>query len=150
MRRYPGAKWDKSPLNMRVYEAEFGTLGGKPFGALIGDYYFDHGTADVALLRDISKVAAAAACAVPVGGGAGAVGHGQLDQLATPPDLSEIFDTPDYAAWNGCAVRELALCGAGGAARAGARTLWPEFQFGRRGIQLGKRPTGTRAGNTPG
>ena len=30
MRRYPGAKWDKSPLNMRVYEAEFGTLGGKP------------------------------------------------------------------------------------------------------------------------
>ena len=60
MRRYPGAKWDKSPLNMRVYEAEFGTLGGKPFGALIGDYYFDHGTADVALLRDISKVAAAA------------------------------------------------------------------------------------------
>lgn len=60
MRRYPGAKWDKSPLNKIVYEAEFGTLGGKPFGALIGDYYFDHSTADVALLRDMGKVAAAA------------------------------------------------------------------------------------------
>src|SRR5690606_26345316 len=59
-RRYPGAKWDKSPLNRVIYEAEFGTLGGKPFGALIGDYYFDHSTADVSLLREMGKIAAAA------------------------------------------------------------------------------------------
>lgn len=60
MRRYPGAKWDKSPLHMKIYEQEFGTLGGKPFGALVGDYYFDQSTADVGLLRSIGKVAAAA------------------------------------------------------------------------------------------
>ena len=42
MRRFPGAKWDKSPLHLKIYEQEFGTLGGTPFGALVGDYYFDH------------------------------------------------------------------------------------------------------------
>lgn len=101
MRRYPGAKWDKSPLNMRVYEAEFGTLGGKPFGALIGDYYFDHGTADVALLRDISKVAAAAHAPFVSAAAPELLGMDNWTELGTPPDLSEIFDTPDYAAWNG-------------------------------------------------
>ena len=100
-RRYPGAKWDKSPLNMRIYEAEFGTLGGKPFGALIGDYYFDHSTADVGLLRDISKIAAAAHAPFISAAAPELLGMDSWTELGTPPDLSEIFDTPDYAAWNG-------------------------------------------------
>lgn len=101
MRRYPGAKWDKSPLNKIVYEAEFGTLGGKPFGALIGDYYFDHGTADVSLLRDIGKVAAAAHAPFVSAAAPELLGMDSWTELSTPPDLSEIFDTPDYAAWKG-------------------------------------------------
>lgn len=101
MRRYPGAKWDKSPLNLRVYEQEFGTLGGKPFGALIGDFYFDHGTADVALLRDIGKVAAAAHAPFISAAAPELLGMDSWNEMSVPPDLSEIFDTPDYAAWNG-------------------------------------------------
>ena len=101
MRRYPGAKWDKSPLNKVIYEAEFGTLGGKPFGALIGDYYFDHSPADVALLRDIGKVAAAAHAPFISSAAPELLGMDSWNELGTPPDLSEIFDTPDYAAWNG-------------------------------------------------
>ncbi|GLK65511.1 type VI secretion system contractile sheath large subunit [Paracoccus kondratievae] len=99
-RRYPGAKWDKSPLNLRIYEAEFGTLGGKPFGALIGDYYFDHSTADVALLRDISKIAAVAHAPFISAASPELLGMDSWTEIGTPPDLSEIFDTPDYAAWN--------------------------------------------------
>lgn len=101
MRAYPGAKWDRSPLHQRVYEAEFGTLGGKPFGALIGDYYFDHSSGDVALLRDISKVAAAAHAPFVSAAAPTLLGMDNWTEIATPPDLSEIFDTPDYAAWNG-------------------------------------------------
>ncbi len=101
MRRYPGAKWDKSPLNKIVYEAEFGTLGGKPFGTLIGDYYFDHSTADVALLRDLGKVAAAAHAPFISSAAPELLGMDSWNELSVPPDLSEIFDTPDYAAWNG-------------------------------------------------
>lgn len=101
MRRYPGAKWDKSPLNKIVYEAEFGTLGGKPFGTLIGDYYFDHSPADVALLRDLGKVAAAAHAPFISSAAPELLGMDSWNELSVPPDLSEIFDTPDYAAWNG-------------------------------------------------
>ncbi|MFV0294365.1 MAG: type VI secretion system contractile sheath large subunit [Paracoccus sp. (in: a-proteobacteria)] len=101
MRRYPGAKWDKSPLNQRVYESEFGTLGGKPFGALIGDYYFDHSSADVALLRDMGKVAAAAHAPFLSAAAPELLGMDSWTEMSAPPDLSEIFDTPDYAAWNG-------------------------------------------------
>ena len=35
---YPGARWDQSPLFKAVYESEFGTLGGEPYGALVADY----------------------------------------------------------------------------------------------------------------
>ena len=57
---YPGARWDQSPIFKKLYEAEYGQLGGDPYGCLVGDYYFDHSPTDVQLLRDISKVSAAA------------------------------------------------------------------------------------------
>ncbi len=101
MRRFPGAKWDKSPLHQKIYEQEFGTLGGKPFGALIGDYYFDQATSDVALLRDLGKIAAAAHAPFIAAAGPNLLGLDSWNEIGTPPDLSEIFDTPDYAAWNG-------------------------------------------------
>ena len=100
LRRFPGAKWDKSPLFQKIYEKEFGTLGGKPFGALVGDYYFSHGTADVALLRDIGKIAAAAHAPFISAASPELLGMDSWTEIGTPPDLSEIFDTPDYAAWN--------------------------------------------------
>ena len=34
------AEFDQSALFKKVYEEEFGTFGGAPFGALIGDYEF--------------------------------------------------------------------------------------------------------------
>ncbi|WP_342165051.1 type VI secretion system contractile sheath large subunit [Methylobacterium sp. SD21] len=99
LRQYPGARWDQSPLFKQVYEAEFGQLGGEPFGCLIGDYYFNHQPTDVSLLRDLSKVAAAAhapffAAADPV-----LLGMDSYTELANPRDIGKIFDTPDYAAW---------------------------------------------------
>ena len=56
----PDARWDQSPLFKKVYEAEFGQLGGEPYGCLIADYYFSHLPTDVQLLRDLSKIAGAA------------------------------------------------------------------------------------------
>ncbi|MEM8850075.1 MAG: type VI secretion system contractile sheath large subunit [Pseudomonadota bacterium] len=99
-RAYPGARWDQSPLHQRIYEAEFGTLGGKPFGALIGDYYFGFGAGDVNLLRDISKIAAAAHAPFVSGASPELLGMDGWNELGTPPDLSEVFETPDYAKWN--------------------------------------------------
>ncbi|MEO1473611.1 MAG: type VI secretion system contractile sheath large subunit, partial [Pseudomonadota bacterium] len=60
MKRYPGAKWDRSPLYRQIYERKIGTLGGDPMGAMVGDFYFDHSPADVAFLTSMSKISEAA------------------------------------------------------------------------------------------
>ena len=100
MRRYPGAKWDKSPLHDRVYEQNLGTLGGKPFGALIGDYYFDQSSADVNLLTSISKIAESSLAPFISAAAPTLLGLDSWSEVGTPPDLSEIFETPEYAQWN--------------------------------------------------
>jgi type VI secretion system protein ImpC len=60
LRKYKGAAWDTSPLFKKIYESEFGVLGGEPYGCLVGDYYFDHSATDSETLREMSKIAAAA------------------------------------------------------------------------------------------
>src|SRR5437879_2462168 len=57
LRQFPNAAWDQSALFKKVYEEEFGQLGGQPYGCLIGDYYFSQLPTDVQLLRDLSKLA---------------------------------------------------------------------------------------------
>src|ERR1700722_1618341 len=60
LKKFRGTAWDQSPLFKRIYEEEYGQLGGEPFGLLVGDYYFDHGPQDVQLLGDIAQIASAA------------------------------------------------------------------------------------------
>nr|WP_245516512.1 MULTISPECIES: type VI secretion system contractile sheath large subunit [Methylobacterium] len=99
LRQYPGARWDQSPLFKQVYEAEFGQLGGEPFGCLIGDYYFSHQPTDVALMRDLSKVASAAHAPFFAAADPTLLGMDSYTELSNPRDIGKIFDTPDYAAW---------------------------------------------------
>src|SRR5439155_11708371 len=44
------AEFDQSGLYKKVYEEEYGQLGGEPYGLLIGDYEFGRGPEDVNLL----------------------------------------------------------------------------------------------------
>jgi type VI secretion system protein ImpC len=99
LRLYPDAKWDQSPLFKAVYEQEFGQLGGHPYGALVGDYHFDHSAVDIRLLRDLGKIAASAHAPMISGAAPGLMGMDSWTELTNPRDLSKIFDTPDYAAW---------------------------------------------------
>jgi type VI secretion system protein ImpC len=100
LRMFPGAKWDQSPVFKKVYEAEFGQLGGQPFGALIGDFYFDHSSSDVRLLRDLGKIAAASHAPFVAAAAPTLLGMDSWNELGNPRDLSTVFDTPDYAGWN--------------------------------------------------
>lgn len=99
LRLYPDAKWDQSPLFKAIYEQEFGQLGGQPYGALVGDYHFDHSAVDIRLLRDLGKIAAAAHAPMISGAAPSLMGMDSWTELTNPRDLSKIFDTPDYAAW---------------------------------------------------
>lgn len=96
---YPGARWDQSPIFKKLYEAEYGQLGGDPYGCLVGDYYFDHSPTDVQLLRDISKVAAAAHAPFFAAAESSLLGMDSWNELTNPRDIGKIFDTPDYAAF---------------------------------------------------
>ncbi|MHB8815253.1 MAG: type VI secretion system contractile sheath domain-containing protein, partial [Steroidobacteraceae bacterium] len=53
LKKYAGAAWDQSPLFKKLYEEEYGQLGGEPYGCLVGDYYFDHTPGDVQLLSQM-------------------------------------------------------------------------------------------------
>jgi type VI secretion system protein ImpC len=111
---YPGARWDQSPIFKKLYEAEYGQLGGDPYGCLVGDYYFDHSPVDVQLLRDISKVAAASHAPFFAAANSSLLGMDSWNELSNPRDLGKIFDTPDYAAFKSLREqpdsRYVALC----------------------------------------
>ena len=114
LKLYPGARWDQSPLFKRVYEQEFGQLGGEPYGALVADYHFSHSPTDVQLLRELSKISAAALAPLITGANPNLLGMDSWTELSNPRDIGKVFDTPEYAAWKGLRdsvdARYLALC----------------------------------------
>ncbi|MEM6277160.1 MAG: type VI secretion system contractile sheath large subunit [Pseudomonadota bacterium] len=100
MKRYPGAKWDRSPLYRQIYERKIGTLGGDPMGAIVGDYYFDHSSADVSFLSSISKISEAALAPFLTSAGPRLLGLDSWNDIANPPDIEDLFTASDYAGWN--------------------------------------------------
>ena len=95
------SEFDQSMLYKHIYENEFGTAGGEPYGLLIGDYEFTHKGEDVELLRNVSQVAAAAFAPFISASGAGMFGFDDFRDLSKPRDLAKIFDTVEYAKWKG-------------------------------------------------
>jgi type VI secretion system protein ImpC len=99
LKRYKGAAWDQSPIFKKLYEEEFGTLGGEPFGCLVGDYYFDHGPQDVELLGEMAKIAAAAHAPFLAAAAPTVFQMESWQELSNPRDLTKIFQIPEYAGW---------------------------------------------------
>ncbi|MEE2790912.1 MAG: type VI secretion system contractile sheath large subunit [Acidobacteriota bacterium] len=99
LKKFRGTAWDQSPIFKKVYEAEYGQFGGEPFGCLVGDYYFDHGPQDAAMLGDIAETAAAAHCPFIAAASPTVMQMESWQELANPRDLTKIFSTPEYAAW---------------------------------------------------
>ena len=77
----------------KIYENEFGTPGGEPYGALIGDYEWTNHPDDIESLRLMSNVAAAAFAPFISAAGAGMFGFEDWTELTKPRDLAKIFDT---------------------------------------------------------
>jgi type VI secretion system protein ImpC len=99
IKNYPGALWDQSPLFKKLYEEEFGTPNGEPYGCLIGDYQFDHSPPDVAMLAGIAKVAAAGHAPFFAAAAPTVMNMDSWQELANPRDLTKIFGSPEYAPW---------------------------------------------------
>ncbi|MEO8241467.1 MAG: type VI secretion system contractile sheath large subunit [bacterium] len=99
LRKFKGTAWDQSPIFKKLYEEEFGQLGGQPYGTLVADYYFDHSPPDVELLGEMAKIAAAAHAPLITGANPTLFQMDSWSELANPRDLTKIFQTPEYAAW---------------------------------------------------
>ncbi len=91
LKRHKGVAWDQSPLFKKVYEEEYGQLGGEPFGCLVGDYYFDHSPPDIEMLRELSKIAAAAHAPFIGGVSSALMQMDSWQELSNPRDLTKIF-----------------------------------------------------------
>ena len=99
LRKFKGAAWDQSPIFKKLYEEEFGQLGGEPYGCLVGDYYFDHSAPDVETLGEMSKIAAAIHAPFISGTASSLFQMESWSELSNPRDLTKIFTTPEYAGW---------------------------------------------------
>jgi type VI secretion system protein ImpC len=99
LKNYKGARWDQSPIFKKIYELEYGTLGGEPFGCLVGDYHFDHSPPDVEFLGEMAKISAAAHAPFIAGAAPSVMQMDSWAELSNPADLSRYFGTPEYAAW---------------------------------------------------
>jgi type VI secretion system protein ImpC len=99
LKRFKGTAWDQSPTFKKLYEEEYGTLGGEPFGCLVGDYYFDHGPQDVEFLGEMAKIAAAAHAPFLAAAAPTVFQMESWQELANPRDLTKIFQIPEYAGW---------------------------------------------------
>jgi type VI secretion system protein ImpC len=99
LRKYKGVAWDQSPLFKKIYEEEYGQIGGEPYGCLIGDYYFDHSPPDVELLGAVSQIAAASHSPFISAAAPHLLRMDSWQELANPRDITKIFTTPEHAAW---------------------------------------------------
>ncbi len=89
----------QSGLYKQTYIAEYDTPGGEPIAAVISAYEFDASAQDVALMRNISKVSAAAH--MPFIGSAGPKFFlkESMEQVAAIKDIGNYFDRAEYIKW---------------------------------------------------
>ncbi|MCE0828738.1 type VI secretion system contractile sheath large subunit [Buttiauxella sp. A2-C2_NF] len=89
----------QSGLYKHTYIDEYDTPGGEPIAAIISSYEFDASAQDVALLRNISKVSAAAH--MPFVGSVGPkfFHKSSMEEVAAIKDIGNYFDRAEYIKW---------------------------------------------------
>ena len=99
LKKFKGTAWDQSPIFKKIYEEEYGTPGGEPYGCLVGDYYFDHTPPDVEILNGMAQISAASHTPFLAAASPSVMGFDSWQQLGDPRDLTKIFQTAEYAPW---------------------------------------------------
>lgn len=89
----------QSGLYLQTYTQEYDTPGGEPIAAAISNYEFGRGPQDIALLRTISKVAAAAHMPFIGAVGPAFFGKQSMEEVAAIKDIGNYFDRAEYLKW---------------------------------------------------
>jgi len=110
-------EFDQSHLFRKVYEDEFGSPGGEPYGLLVIDHEVRHRPAageprdaaptdDISALAALASVAAAAFSPTVVAASPGLLGVDEFADLTHVSDLAAPFRGPEYARWRSLSSRE--------------------------------------------
>lgn len=94
-------EFDQSDFFKKLYESEYGTPGGEPFGVLLADYEVSTHPEDLEFLTNLSNVAAAAFCPTVLSANAQLLGIDNWSDLSRPRDIEKIFSSVEYAKWRG-------------------------------------------------
>lgn len=106
------AEFDQSQLFNLIYNGEFGSPGGEPFGVLLGDYavahrpYPGHPYDDVDALRGLTQIAAAAFAPLIVTAAPQLFGLDDFAELNPTINFDAIFRQEEYAKWRSLRMME--------------------------------------------
>ncbi|MEH6394368.1 type VI secretion system contractile sheath large subunit [Pseudoalteromonas sp.] len=92
-------EFDQSQTFKKIYEAEFGTPGGEPYGTIVGDFEFTNHPEDVETLSLMSNVAAAGFCPFIAASSPSLFGFDNWEELTKPRDLEKVFESLEYTKW---------------------------------------------------
>lgn len=93
-------KLDQAQFFKSIYSSEYGTLGGKPFAAIIGNYEMKNTPDDLDFLRGVGQVAEAAHAPFIASAGPEFFGMKTIHELDRMRNVGRIFERKAYAAWN--------------------------------------------------
>lgn len=93
-------EFDESSLFKKIYEAEYDTFGGSPYSCLLADYYFAPDPADMAIVSDLSGVAAAAFAPLITAPDPSMFALKTFQNLDRPMALATIFESLNMIKWN--------------------------------------------------
>ena len=94
------SEFDQSETFKKIYRDEFGMAGGKPYGAIVGDYQIENNADDMDMLSKMSAIAAAAFCPFLTSPAPSMFQFDSWTALPDPRDLALTFQGPKYVKWN--------------------------------------------------
>ena len=92
-------EFDRSVVWRKIYEDEFGTAGGAPFGLLVVDHMFGAHPDDIDLLTGLAEVAAASFAPLVAAPAPDLFGVDSFADLNAGPGLEMLYNTPQFTAW---------------------------------------------------
>lgn len=90
----------QSGMYLHTYTQEYDTPGGEPIAAAVSNYEFGRGPQDIALLRNVSKVAAAAHMPFLCSVGPAFFGKDTMEEVAAIKDIGNYMDRAEYIKWH--------------------------------------------------
>ncbi len=90
----------QSGLYKHVYTSEYDTPGGEPYAALVSNFEFDSGPADISLLQTVSKVSAACHCPFLGSVSPKFFGKQTIQDMTKIEDLHNYMEKAEFLKWN--------------------------------------------------